>query len=143
MESEMLISMEDLNAPQFRCMYLPNIKYVDVENTDGQSENLAGFVFAFNHCIIDGMSILGVLRQFVLTLNGIVMGKDPELKPFPKMFPPADYYMDKALEALASDEGGLKRQEEIRSLPKFGLSAFAASPIKNIYVEKKGTITIN
>ncbi len=134
----MLLPMEDLKAPQFRCTYLPNVKYTDVENTDGQSKNVVGFVFTFMHAIIDGMSILGVLKQFVHALNCIVMGRDPEIKTFAKMFPPADYYMDKALEALANEEGGLKRQEEIKTTPKYGVGVFFSSQIKNIYVETKG-----
>ncbi len=61
MEDELLKPIGDLSAPQFRCVYLPNVHYPTAEE-----KCVVGFVFSFNHGLIDGMSCVSTLRKFRL-----------------------------------------------------------------------------
>ncbi len=56
MEDEMVNEIPDANAPQFRCTYMPHVKYEGSEGSEGneasKETNVVGFVFTFNHAII-------------------------------------------------------------------------------------------
>ncbi len=100
LEDEMVNEIPDTNAPQFRCTYMPNVKY------EGNEEKaVVGFVFTFNHAIIDGMSAISMLKKFGVLLNSAMKREELEIEPWQKMHPPQEDYYQKAFEDLADEEG--------------------------------------
>ncbi len=102
LEDEMLNPMPDNNAPQFRCTYMPNVKY---EGSEGKT--MIGFVFTFSHAVIDGMSTMSTLRKFRVFLNSVMKGEDLEIDSYQMMHPPVEHFQQRAFEALAEEEGRL------------------------------------
>ena len=96
----MLSSIEDMNAPQFRCVYLPNVKY-----TGSEEQCMVGFVFNFSHAMLDGMSSIAAVRRFQQLLNSVVKGEDLNIQPWPHIHPPMNYYYKRAIDKLELTEG--------------------------------------
>ena len=96
----MLSPIEDMNAPQFRCVYLPNIKY-----TGSEEQCMVGFMFNFNHGLIDGMSTIAAVRKFQQLLNSAMKGEDLNIQPWPCIHPPLNYFFQRAIDKLHLQEG--------------------------------------
>lgn len=129
MEDQMTRVIGDLDAPQFRCVYLPNAKY----NSDqSNGANVCAFVFAINHGIIDGMSSIATLRKFRLLLNELCTGKPLSIEPWPKMHPPSDYYFKRAFENLPEE-----RRLAAESEPPMNCSDMLNQK-PSLFIEKRG-----
>ena len=79
---------------------MPNVKY-----SGSEGKAVVGFIFTFNHAVIDGMSTMSTLRMFRVFLNSIMKGEEPDIKAFPVMHPPVEHFQERAFEALAEEEG--------------------------------------
>ena len=126
MEDQMIRPL-DADAPMFRCIYLPNALHAP---TGSERNNTFAFVFCTNHCIIDGMSTIFTLRRFRLFLDEICSGKEPNIESWPKMHPPADYYIGRAIEKLPKERRqALESAVNLRDL---------LNPKSCVFVEKRG-----
>ncbi len=124
----MTIPMEDSEAPQFRCIYLPHAEY---DRAEGEN-NVCVFIFTINHTIIDGMSTMATQRAFVEILNDVVSGREPTIEPWKKMHPPSEHFVMKQFARLPEEV-----QQEIQNVPKKTLQDFM-NPESCLYTERRG-----
>ena len=132
METNLLHPIEDLHAPQFKCIYLPNATYSEEETTP---KKVCVFVFVFNHGIIDGMSTMATIRKFRVLLNEVVTGKPLSIDPWSKMHPPCEYFYQRALDALPEEV----KKELAEKVPRVNMDDAFFNPKNCLYVERKGT----
>ena len=131
----MLQHIEDFDGPQFKCIYLPNVRHTA---TDTVSDNICAFVFVFNHAIIDGMSTMATLRKFRILLNEIVSGKMPSIQPWPKMHPPCDFFFQRAVNALPEEV-----RKQMEAIPPLNLEETFFKPKPCLFIERKCPEAVN
>ena len=128
MEEQLLHPIEDSDAPQFKCIYLPY-----AEHASSGTDDICTFVFIFNHAIIDGMSTMATLRRFLLFLNDIVSNKKPNIEPWPKMHPPSEYYFRRAVNELPEE-----KRKALEATPTVDVSTFFKPKNPCLFVDKMG-----
>ena len=121
--------IDDLNAPQFKCIYLPNVRHTE---SDTVSDKICAFVFVFNHAIIDGMSTMATLRKFRVLLNEIVSDELPSIQPWPKMHPPCEFFFQRAVNELPEEV-----RKEMEAIPKLNLEETFFKPKPCLFIERK------
>ncbi len=85
---------------------------------------------------------MSLLRKFRCLLNSAMLGQALEEEPFLKMYPPADYYVEKAIQDLSSQEPGVQRLEELKQMPRQGCRSIINPQTVNAYAQRKGMFSL-